>query len=356
MKLKGLGQLLFTVIFLTALIGAFTLFDRADNITYAQDSRVLTALGVTEAPLLDGIADEAFWAEATGVDVVVRRGANMGETTVNVRSVHTEDSVYFVATWADPTESYLRSPWEMQADGTWAQLRDPEDIGGDNNLWYEDKLALIWPINNSIPEFETDGCFVACHDGENEDVKAFGNKYTEEEGQLGDIWHWKSVRDLNQMHDQYLDNTPYSPETPEAGRHGDPSESGGYANNFNEDRTMPAFMLPGADFPRDGSPGYILESEAVPFDPTLFQPGDRVPGIVKSEFVGDSGDIPAGWQWADGVWTLEFGRQLVTDSEFDVQFNDLAGTYWFGVAVFDNAQVRHAYHRTPIAFRFGAIA
>jgi hypothetical protein len=320
---------------------------------YAQDESALTSLLVEEAPTLDGVGDEAFWADAAPVEVSVKKGANESNTTVILKSVYTEDSVYFLVTWADPTESFIRSPWEMQADGSWVQLKDPDDKGGDNNLWYEDKLAFIWPINNSIPEFEEDGCYTACHDGENEDVKPFGNKYTEEEGQMGDIWHWKSVRNLNQVHDQYVDSTRYSEETKEAGRHSDPSESGGYKNNITEDKSGPAFMFGGEDFPRDGSPGAILESEAVPFDPAVFEVGDRVPGIIKSEFVGDAGDIAAGWKWEDGMWTLEFGRKLVTGSEFDVQFEDLSATYYFGVAVFDNAQVRHAYHKNPAVFVFG---
>jgi hypothetical protein len=68
-----------------------------------------------------------------------------------------------------------------------------------------------------------------------------------------------------------------------------------------------------------------------------------VPSIVISEFTGDRGNLSAGWKWADGMWTMEIGRALVTDSEFDVQFDDLSAPYYFGVAVFDNAQVRHAY-------------
>jgi hypothetical protein len=47
------------------------------------------------------------------------------------------------------------------------------------------------------------------------------------------------------------------------------------------------------------------------------------------------------------------GRALVTGSEFDVQFDDLSATYFFGVAAFDNAQVRHAFHRGAIAYGFG---
>ncbi len=69
-----------------------------------------------------------------------------------------------------------------------------------------------------------------------------------------------------------------------------------------------------------------------------------IPGIVKSATTGDRGNISAGWQWQDGVWTLELSRPLVTGSEFDVQFNDLAQAYHFGVATFDNAQVRHSYN------------
>jgi hypothetical protein len=153
--------------------------------------------------------------------------------------------------------------------------------------------------------------------------------------------------------DQYLDWTPYSEKFPEAGRKSDPKDKGGYQDNVNEAKTGPAFMPGGKAFAKDGSPGYILESEAVPIDPSVLKPGDRVPGIVKSEFVGDRGDIAAGSQWKDGVWTLELGRKLVTGSKFDVQFNDLAATYYFGVSVFDNAQVRHSYQSdaTPFVFK-----
>ena len=50
--------------------------------------------------------------------------------------------------------------------------------------------------------------------------------------------------------------------------------------------------------------------------------------------------------------TTVFHRNLVTDSEYDVQFNDLKKSYAFGVAVFDNAQVRHAYVREVLTLRF----
>jgi hypothetical protein len=60
----------------------------------------------------------------------------------------------------------------------------------------------------------------------------------------------------------------------------------------------------------------------------------------------------AGEKKRDGVRTRVFWRKLVTGSEYDVQFNDLKKEYAFGVAVFDNAQVRHAYTPGVLRLKF----
>jgi hypothetical protein len=52
------------------------------------------------------------------------------------------------------------------------------------------------------------------------------------------------------------------------------------------------------------------------------------------------------------MWTLEFGRDLDTGSEFDVQFDELGDTYFFAVATFDNAQVRHGFQTGATDFTF----
>ncbi|MDF1595307.1 MAG: ethylbenzene dehydrogenase-related protein [Acidimicrobiia bacterium] len=305
----------------------------------------------TDAPTLDGVADDGAWAGAPVTTVAVSGGANSGGADVSLQSVYSGDTVYFLVSWDDPTESYLRSPWEKQDDGSWAKLKDPNDNGGDNNLWYEDKMSIIWNTDSAIEGFESSGCFVMCHAGEDSDAKPYGNKYTAAEGQIGDIWHWKSVRNLHQIDDQYVDSVRYSADTPGAGRHGDPSDGGGYTNNENEDKTLPAFMSPDGGA-KDGSPGYILDSEKVEFDDSLFVAGDRVPGIYKAEFTGDRSDISAEWTYADGTWTVEIARAMTTGSEFDVQFSDMGATYYFGVATFDNAQVRHSFQVgvTPFVF------
>ena len=327
----------------------------------------LVAYPIDAAPTLDGVADDAAWANAQETVISVAGGANNFAVDAKLKAVYSGDTVYFVLSYADPTESWFRSPWQKQEDGTWKQIKDPNDKGGDNNTVYEDKFAFIWPINNSIKSFETTGCFVACHAGENSDLKPFGNKYTSAEGELGDIWHWKSIRNLGQIDDQYLDWTRFDAEkAKEAGRKSDEKESGGYADNFATmpdpadasktvpDKTKPGFTSPSIDL-TTGAPGYILDSEKVALDQAALDAlpvGSYLPGIVKSPIVGDRGDISAAWKWEDGVWTIEFSRKLTTGSETDVQFSDLADTYYFGLAIFENAQVRHAFETgsTPFVF------
>lgn len=317
----------------------------------------LVAYPVDAAPTLDGIADDAAWESAEAIEIEVDGGFNSYETVTALKAVYTEDTVYFLLTYEDPTESWYRSPWVKQEDGTWKQDKDPDDKGGDNNLTYEDKFSIIWNINNSIADFNEKGCAVACHFGENEDVKPYGNKYTAVEGEFGDIWHWKSVRNLNQIDDQYLDWTQYSADTPGAGRKSDAKDGGGYVDNFASmpdpadatktvpDKSMPGFVSPSIDM-TTGFPGFILDSEKVAVtkeELDAMPAGSIIPSIVSSEFTGDRGDIAAAWKWENGVWTIEFSRALVTGSETDVQFDDLTAQYFFGIAVFENAQVRHAY-------------
>ncbi len=305
----------------------------------AQQSNVLVAKKVSAAPTVDGQVDD-LWKQARPLSVKVANGRNLqgGSTEVTLRAVYTGDTVYFLMEYKDPTQSYRRSPWVKQADGTWQKLKDPDDKGGDNNKYYEDKFAIIWNINT--PAFDQRGCFAGCHVGEG---KPFGNKYTPNPGEKLDMWHMKLVRTgpVGQVDDQYVDSTRYDKEkAPEAGRHGDPKTGGGYANNETADKKMPQFALPGN---KPAPPYWILADQKEPFDDSKYKAGDEVPGIIVAPFTGDRGDIPAAPAYKDGTWTVEFSRKLTTGSEFDVQFDDLKKQYSFGVSVFDNTQVRHAF-------------
>lgn len=315
------------------------------------------AVKAATPPALDASIADGVWKTAPATAIKATKGVNFkdnsGETTGAIQAAYDAKSIYLRITYDDPTQSVRRSPFVKQADGTWQKLADPDDKGGDNNKYYEDKLAIIWNIDHSIFGFdEKFGCQAACHAGE--PGKPYGNKYTEDEGELGDIWHMKYVRTgvLGQTDNQYLDSTRFdAAKAPEAGRKSDAKTGGGY-DDIKLVNGKPEFMAKDGKAANKGGTYWLKAEDKAPFDDSKFMPGDEVSSILVSLFTGDRGVIKTSAKWADGRWTIVMERPLTTASKFDVQFNDLAKVYGFGVAMFDNAQVRHAQVREPLHLVF----
>lgn len=317
---------------------------------------VLVAAKVATPPALDGNPNDAAWGSAKAITVALAEGANFaggkGETTATLKAVYSGDMVYFLVQYNDPTESMRRGPFQKQADGTWKKLKDPADKGGDENIYYEDKWAMIWNINNSISRFDQKGCAAACHEGES--PKPYGNKYTSKDGELGDMWHMKGMRTapLGKVDDQYLDNTRYDAKaSPGAGRKSDPG--GPEYSGFNLVNGKPEFMNKNGLAANAGGTYYIIDGNQVPFDDSKFKAGDEVASFRILPLKTDRADINVAIRWSNGAWTSEVSRKLITGSKFDVQFNDMNARYGFGFAAFDNAQVRHAVHYDPLYLSFG---
>lgn len=317
----------------------------------------VTAVKAAAAPKLDGMGDDAVWKNAPVVNFKAVKGANFkdgkGETQGTVQAVYSGDMLYLLVTYDDPTLSVQRSPFVKKADGTWEKMKDPDDKGGDNNKVYEDKMAVIWNIDGSIFGFnERFSCQAACHAGE--PGKPYGNKYTGDDGELGDIWHMKYVRGgvIGQVDDQYVDNTPFDPvKAKEAGRKSDPKTGGGY-EDIKLVNGKPEFMNKDAKPANKGGTYWLKAEDKVAFDDAKFKAGDEVASIMVAPFTGDRGDIATSAKWAKGKWTIEIARKLVTGSKVDVNFNDFGKTYGFGMAFFDNAQVRHAFIQEPLLLQF----
>jgi hypothetical protein len=321
----------------------------------ATPSNVLVAAKVATPPTLDGNANDAAWAAAKPISVALSGGVNFaggkGETTATIKAVYSGDMVYFLIQYADPTNSMRRGPFQKQADGTWKKLSDPNDKGGDDNVYYEDKWAMIWNSNNSIAGFDKMGCAVACHAGEA--GKPFGNKYTSTAGELGDMWHMKGMRTapLGKVDDQYLDHTRFDAKTaPNAGRNSDPG--GPEYKAFSLVNGKPEFMNKDGKAANAGGTYYIVDGSQVAFDDSKFKPGDEVASFLIFPLKGDRADISVANSWSNGVMTSEVSRKLTTGSKLDVQFSNLDAQYAFGFAAFDNAQVRHAVHFDPLYLRF----
>jgi hypothetical protein len=328
----------------------------AGFVSQASAADPLTAIKVAKPPVLSAGAADPAWktAKAVKADLIGGQHFKDGKSTMTLKAVYSGDMVYFLVQYADPTESVRRFPFQKQKDGSWKKLQDPNDKGGDDNQYYEDKFAFIWNINNSIKGFKDQGCMVACHAGE--PGKPYGNKYTASEGELGDIWHMKGIRTgyIGQTDDQFLDHTRYDKgKAPEAGRKSDARTGGGY-NDVKLVNGKPEFMHKNATpANKKGGTYYLKDEDKAPFDDSKFKPGDEVASILVAPFTGDRGDIATAIKWTKGSWTAVLARKLVTGSKTDVQFNDLNGTYDFAVAAFDNAQVRHAFQVGVLQLKFG---
>jgi len=316
---------------------------------------LLVSAKVAAPPAMDGNASDAAWTMAKPITVKLEDGANFGgkgTTTATLKSVYSGDMVYFLVQYKDPTESVRRGPFQKQADGSWKQLKDPNNKGGDDNVYYEDKWAMIWNIDNSIAAFDKKGCMAACHEGEA--GKPYGNKYTSKPGEMGDIWHMKGQRTvpLGNVDDQYLDSTRFDPKTaPGAGRKSDPG--GPEYKGFGLVNGKPEFMNKDGKAANAGGTFFMIDGNQVAFDDGRFKAGDEVSSFLIFPLKGDRADIKIAAKWSNGMWTSEVARKLTTGSKFDVQFNNLDAKYGFGFAAFDNAQVRHAYHFDPLYLSFG---
>lgn len=340
----------------------------------------LVSVKVTTPPVIDGTID-ALWEncpklqfstavpEVTG-DVFRGYTGNI-IPSVTLRSAYDATNIYFLAEWADPTQSLSRQPWYFDpVTKLWAQEKGTPVFSSTGAItrpaFYEDKLAMLWNINNSVTGWNSATCYKSCHTGlpaSDGSSRHFTNFSTEKI----DMWHWKSVRGgLNggfQFDDQYQDNTYPN------GRKGDPGNEA-YTNNA---QTLGGMSVPKYIIPGRSNYGWILSSEitngtaktitavsesgvltlsdGTTIDPNIGTDYQRVgagvgakaiPGLTISSYTDSRGDISCKASYTGSGWILEFTRALKTsDSVHDIDFSSLADQY-FGFAIFENAQIAHS--------------
>ena len=186
----------------------------------------LISVNVTSPPTIDGTV-EALWEdmpilEFTTVVPEVTGDVFRGYTgniipSIKLRSAYDDEFIYFLAEWDDPTESYERNPWYFNPTSKrWVQEKSTYDFdvttngGSTRKPFYEDKISMLWNIDNSVLDWNSATCYKSCHTGlpaADGSSRHFTNYPTEKI----DMWHWKSVRGgVNagyQIHDQFQDNT-----------------------------------------------------------------------------------------------------------------------------------------------------
>jgi len=322
----------------------------------------LGSIATKTGPKMDGMVDD-IWADAPKLEVEVYvpqypifdKSYFKDTYQVSMQSLHTDTDVYFLYEWTgDMEESQARQSWYYNAtEEKWMQKPKykTDDYYGPT---YEDKFAVIWNINDSIEGFNEIGCANLCH-GE--------KKATNAEGEIGDVWHWKSDRGgpVNQIDDKWL---TYSDGN---GRKGDEG-TGSYSGNSQtitdaagNEIKVPVYWVPGAKdyhwIMADDSKarkivsidemGNLVDEDGTVLKKEMFD-GDSdlvIPSLYNIKpGVGGRGDVTEyhNYDEATNTWTLEVKRALVTGDETDIAFTDKDKMYYFSIAVFDGAAIAHA--------------
>jgi hypothetical protein len=205
--------------------------------TTTSNGTTLVSLKVTSAPTIDGVIDP-MWDNATKLNVVPQVpdpgnglfAGYIGETyPATLRSMYDNQYIYFLAEWADADKSINVATWYFNPAANvagktgWAQepsskVFDANGVLTRDATGSEDKLAMLWNIDNSTAKFTSQTCYASCHvftpyldysvtPAVLKSNANSGNHYTNGANEKIDMWWVHLSKDLvyNQMDDNYQD-------------------------------------------------------------------------------------------------------------------------------------------------------
>ena len=247
----------------------------------------LTTIRTSTPPTIDGVANDPVWAQATAVVTEDR----VAKIPVTIKSVHTEDRIYFLVTFPDETES--RNHKTM----LWVPERERYKTGYNR----EDTFVFKW----SMEPRPVDLGIMA------------DNAYD------ADIWFWKAHR----------------------------TDPAGFADDKMHRLSAAETRQASIIYSKNGLPYYLYrpgDSGEAAYRVLIYNKfvRDRMPKYQIGQPSGSRSDIRAKGDWKDGRWTIEFGRQLNTGQSDDVQF-DPRQRYLFGISRYEIAGRRRNSHSAP---------
>lgn len=284
--------------------------------------------------------DDPLWKAANAVQLLVegREPIPAQNGTVTARALYTDDSLFFLFKWKDPTQSVTKQSWQYDGE-RWGHLQGNED-----------RIALLFEITR-IRQFATRGCAVICHSPADTPRKDW-QFATNTEDEKGDLWHWKAARSAPYRYadDAWLTvaGNPTGSYR-ESGRRKD-AGTGGDIKNETTDGTRPLYMQNPAVKPL--AAGFLLMQEAVKItDYSIFKAGDIIPYRLPVKPSGSRFDVKAISQYTDGGWIVMLYRKLNTGHEDDIIF-DPRKRYSFALAVFDDSGSEHSKATEPMTLLF----
>lgn len=328
-------KIVFSMVVCLAFIAGIMLL--SENQAARAHTLMMTANYVKSGPT--GL-DDPLWDEAQAVQLLVegREPIVGADATVSARALYTDDQLYFLFSWKDPTRSVIKESWQF-----------------DGQRWYhlkgnEDRVALLFEITR-INKFASRGCAITCHSPA--DIPRDKWKLaTKTEDEKGDLWHWKAARSApyNYADDAWLTvaGNPTGSYR-ETGRRKD-TGGGGDIRNETPDKTRPLYMQDPNK--RPSVPGFLVMEEAVKInDYSIFKAGDIIPYRLPVKPDGSRSDVKALSRYADGRWMVMLYRKLNTGHEDDVVFNPKK-RHSFALAVFDDSGSEHSKATEPMTLTF----
>jgi hypothetical protein len=253
---------------------------------------------------------------------------------VRIKAAFDDRRLYLQLQWADSTQSVGRKDWLYTAN---AQTGAVSPVRGNND---EDVVYLSFLVNPAAAGRAASGCTTACHVNErlgatsDEDLAYRFTMHSATPGLRADSWAWYAARTnpLGLADDGYWDDValygdcPDPPACTQACGSGDvpPCSTPPYLTNRDSTTKLPLFMS--ADGINASPPSLFLAGAGSPaaaaFDALTVAPvaGATLPGYVLQPPSDHRGDVSAHGTWANGAWTLELSRDLVTSDPNDAQF------------------------------------
>jgi hypothetical protein len=328
-----------------------------------------------------------------------------GTIQLSVQVAYDDENAYFRFTWRTknpfPGEAhpFLRFDGEKWEQYGYPKLDKVVRDGVQPGI-YEDRLSMLID-DGSVPNFDTHGCWVTCHDGQRDmadratadevranpvlgrgglnkkDVRKYlpstriGERWDrtrsaseiaeiKARGGFLDLMQWRAHRSnaVGMADDFYV--LEYRLE--DAGK-------GPFSKNENRETHQPRFMYDerqggsrsiSADQIRKRPVALVRERNAFPFDPNVgWSEGDLIPAYVLSreDTIGSAADNKmARGHWENGRWAVLFTRSLNLAHEDDKTLKH-GGVYTFGFAVHDDNITTRGHHVSfPVSVGFGTKA
>ncbi len=205
--------------------------DQVVGVSTTANSSELLAIKTTAAPTIDGTID-AIWDKATKIEfapVVPDPGNALfagyigDKIPVSLKAMYDAEYVYFLAEYADKDQSQKVAPWYFNpTTKLWAKEGSSRTFDANGVLtregYGEDKIAMLWDIDNSTPKFTTQTCYASCHvftpymdysttPAVYKSNSASGNHYTNGTSEKIDMWWMQPSKGLSygKMDDNYQD-------------------------------------------------------------------------------------------------------------------------------------------------------